>query len=45
MHVSTADVGDTGWLQEENVERNIATEPLKSCALEMLTLLFSGPEC
>ena len=34
MHVSTADVGDTGWLLDENVEKNIATEPLKAALLK-----------
>ena len=34
MHVSTADVGDTGWLQDENVEKNIVTEPLKAALLK-----------
>ena len=27
MHVSTADVGDTGWLQAESVESSVVTEP------------------
>ena len=34
MHVSTADVGDTSWLLDENVEKNIVTEPLKAALLK-----------
>jgi len=32
MHLSTADVGDTGWLHDENVENDIVTEPLNKGA-------------
>ena len=34
MHVSSADVGDTGWLQAESVENNVVTEALKSALLK-----------
>ena len=34
MHVSTADVGDTGWLQAESVENSVVTEPLKAALLK-----------
>ena len=34
MHVSTADVGDTGWLQAESVENNVVTEPPKGALLK-----------
>ena len=34
MHVSSADVGDTGWLQAESVENNVVTEPLKAALLK-----------
>ena len=34
MHVSSADVGDTSWLQAESVENNFVTEPLKAALLK-----------
>ena len=34
MHVSSADVGDNGWLQSESVENNFVTEPLKAALLK-----------
>ena len=34
MHVSSADVGDTGWLQAERVENNFVMEPLKAALLK-----------
>ena len=34
MHVSTADVGDTCWLQAESVENNVVTESLKAALLK-----------
>ena len=34
MHVSSADVGDTSWLQAESVENNVGTEPLKAALLK-----------
>ena len=34
MHVSSADVGDTGWLKAESVEHNVVTEPLKAALLK-----------
>ena len=34
MHVSSADVGDTCWLQAESVENNFVIEPLKAALLK-----------
>ena len=34
MHVSSADVRDTGWLQAERVENNFVMEPLKAALLK-----------
>ena len=34
MHVSSADVGDTSWLQAESFENNVGTEPLKAALLK-----------
>ena len=34
MHVSSADVGDTSWLQAESVENNFVTEPRKAALLK-----------
>ena len=34
MHVSTADVGDTGWLEAESIEDNVVTEPPKGSLLK-----------
>ena len=34
MHVSSADVGDTSWLQAESDENNVVTEPLKAALLK-----------
>ena len=34
MHVSSADVGDTFWLQAGSVKNNVVTEPLKAALLK-----------
>ena len=34
MHVSTADVGDTGWHMADGVENNVVMEPPKGAHLK-----------